>query len=222
MPDRHLDKMIEGRDAAIARRAAEAAERAEQDRRDLELNASWLAAYTDAPLFTETVAAEITRRLLHLAEMIRERFWDFYIADLLATGEEKVSLLRLSRTAARMHCRFQGEAVHDPLGPRSIAKRPTALDALPQGLQLGVRLRRVYVCRPTWFPRQRPSGQQRSVFGRAALPTKQAAPAPLLGSTHQFGPQGVPLDVPRHGVKMAVLLNGERLEASLVDVPRTG
>jgi hypothetical protein len=84
MPDRRFDELIAAREQAIARHNAEDAARAEQNRRDNELTAEWFAAYTDAELITPAVAEEITRRLLHLVESIRQRFWDFHIANLLS------------------------------------------------------------------------------------------------------------------------------------------
>jgi len=97
----------------------------------------------------------------------------------------------------------------------------TAADGALEGLFLGGGQRRVDAVGPVGGPGDRPGGRRGGVLlgGGAG---SEAAPSPVLGPFHQARPQRVALDVTADGVKMLVALHRERLEPSLVQVPRAG
>ena len=54
------------------------------------------------------------------------------------------------------------------------------------------------------------------------FPDVQTAPTPLVGTLHQPCSQGIAFHVAADSVEVLVILNRERLEPSLVHMPRTG
>src|SRR5580692_3269798 len=90
--------------------------------------------------------------------------------------------------------------------------RTAAGHATTQGRQL--RLRFVYALGPRfWQGNRSVVEQQRS---RAMNPMPQASPPPGFRLGHQVCPQGITFNVAAQRQKVVVLLNGEGLEAALV------
>lgn len=71
---------------------------------------------------------------------------------------------------------------------------------------------------PLAGPRDRPVGEQLLLLGRAVLSPPQTAKGPVFCPLAQTGSQRIPLDVSQDGQQVLILLNGKRLEPSLVEV----
>ncbi|HUS39479.1 MAG TPA: hypothetical protein VMX74_08515, partial [Pirellulales bacterium] len=70
-------------------------------------------------------------------------------------------------------------------------------------------------------PGRRGSGQAANndfSFAACAIPARQAAPTPRLGTLHQIGTQGIALHVTTNRIEVVIVLDRERLEAALIDV----
>ena len=63
-----------------------------------------------------------------------------------------------------------------------------------------------------------PLGEQLPLLGRAMLSPPQTAEGPVFCPLAQTGSQRIPLDISQHGQQVLILLNGKRLESSLVEV----
>jgi hypothetical protein len=107
MADPRIDEIVAGWDSVIARREAAIAEKTENDRREREFNEAWRRAYTNVSLgMTNEVAQAIAQRLLHLAGLMHEQFWDFHLAELLrgsAGNQHDVLVVRLLAHACAGH-----------------------------------------------------------------------------------------------------------------------
>ena len=125
---------------------------------------------------------------------------------------------RLTRSAGRAKRGLESELFGRGRGPRRASIRNAALHASPQGLQLCFGLRGVDVLARTAWVGNGPTRKPCPLLGRSLLANPKASPSPIDGGAHQGGPQGVAFDIPQHLVKMAVCLDGERLEPSLINV----
>ena len=100
MADRRLDEIVADWDLVIAQREVDIAEKNERNRRQREFSEAWRVVYTDASLqMTDEVAQAITQRLLHLAGLMREQFWDFRLAELLQDSDKPALRARCSSLA---------------------------------------------------------------------------------------------------------------------------
>ena len=99
--------------------------------------------------------------------------------------------------------------------PRLFAKGRAANHRTAQGFQLGFSLRFLDVLPPT--ARQRDGAVVHEAVGVAGKAMPEARPSPLGGLFDQIRPQGVALDVAEDGQQVVVFLDGERLEAALIE-----
>jgi hypothetical protein len=118
---------------------------------------------------------------------------------------------------------LQAEA-GDRLGlPIRPAEGLAPADAPADGLLLGGIHRGVDAGDPVVGPGDRPGvGDRPRGPGRAGGVSRQAAPTPVLGAGDEAGLEGVALDVAASDEEVVVILDGEGLEASLVEVAGTG
>ncbi len=101
---------------------------------------------------------------------------------------------------------------------RRAIRRPTP-QRPAQRFQFARCLHAVDVFQPAYRQRNRSSVQK---IQTAALdPPCQTRPRPPFGAPHQLSAQGVAFDVSANGEKVLVFLNGEGLEAALVERPGT-
>ena len=115
---------------------------------------------------------------------------------------------------------LQPQATHNLLRPECLAERTSPIHRTPQCRQFRLPLRHVHLLQPVRQSPQRPSGQQFLLLGSPAMPAVKTAPAPVLRTPHQVGPQGVPLHVTADRKEVLVILDGEGLEPALIKVSR--
>lgn len=71
-------------------------------------------------------------------------------------------------------------------------------------------------------PGRRGSGQAANndfSFAACAIPARQAAPTPRLGTLRRMGRQGMALHITTNRIEVVIVLDREPLEAALIDVP---
>ena len=71
---------------------------------------------------------------------------------------------------------------------------------------------------PTGATWQRPGGEQGLLLRGPLFPTMKAAPPPSFGTFGQIRRQGIPFHVAANRVEVVIILDGKRLEPTLIDV----
>jgi hypothetical protein len=148
-----------------------------------------------------------------------ESFYSLDCPELVGeySGRRKGDILlfcALPRPSAGAEGGFEAPLVGGGCLPVVTAVRRAAGEAVADRLQFRLGLRAIDVLQPPATARHRAGVQRRPVVAGQS----EAAVRPVLSAADQVGPQGVAFDVPQHGQQVLILLNGERLEASLPDV----
>jgi hypothetical protein len=87
MVDRRVAKLIADMEQADRVHGEAKTRKAAENRRELEFLGAWQSAFTDGPTLTDSLTQEAAQRFLQLAEMMRERFWDFRVSESLLQAD---------------------------------------------------------------------------------------------------------------------------------------
>jgi hypothetical protein len=138
----------------------------------------------------------------------------------VSVGKKVSGTVVLAWPAAVLERRFQPELLHDALHPCGAPKGLTTRRRLSQALQFRGWLRAIHPPSPVLGTRHRPGGQQLLRRLAAVGPPSEARPRPRFRTLTQACPQRIPLHIAADGQEVVVLLDQERFEPPLVDMPR--
>ena len=131
-------------------------------------------------------------------------------------GDIALLTRRFLRSASRPKAGGQSQTLGDGLRPGLASVRFSSLHRVSQAVE---------VAGGQWFvDARRPGGGTQRRFAQPQLrtpfaPRGETRPSPILRPLHQFGTQRVAFDVTRNGPQVIFILDRERLEAALPDVP---